>query len=239
MPILLTGGCSFSECIKPDVTTWPKILAGYLPHRRHVSEGMGSQGNGLIARRIQHRCHQLLKTHDADDLLVGIMWTGTDRWEFYQQPKVDFVTNIDSWQINPYSWSEHDPGGWVITNPHWLHHLNEPIYRYYYDPLWMQSLSLEHIVHTQRFLKQKGIRYFMTKSFSNCINPDFKQNPVVEYLWDDLDESCWLPVKSELEWLEDQALIAKGANFHPKPEQHRAFVDQIIMPWLEQKGWID
>ena len=51
MKQLITGGCSFSEC-RSHAGTWPRHLADALPNYEHVSTAMGSQGNGLISRRV-------------------------------------------------------------------------------------------------------------------------------------------------------------------------------------------
>ena len=128
--ILVTSGCSFSECINYDVhgnndnKTWPIYLREQLPGAEHYSEAMGSQGNGLIVRRVQYRLHELLKTHRPEDILVGIMWTGRDRFEFYFEQPIQFTTNIYGWIENPTRVADDAPGGWVILNPHWKHDHN-------------------------------------------------------------------------------------------------------------------
>ena len=71
--ILLTGGCSFSECISTHIDTWPRHLEKNLPTYEHISTGMGSQGNGLISRRIIYNLTQLIKKINSENILVGIM----------------------------------------------------------------------------------------------------------------------------------------------------------------------
>ena len=42
---------------------------------------MGSQGNGMIARKAIWAVHEQLKTTPPEQLLVGIMWSGPSRSE--------------------------------------------------------------------------------------------------------------------------------------------------------------
>lgn len=168
---LVTGGCSFSECLNwykhqnPDNRTWPIHLREYLGDVEHHSESMGGQGNGLISRRVQHRVHQLLKKYRPEEILVGIMWTGRDRFDFYFEQPVEFTTNIDGWMENPTRVVDDAPGGWVILNPHWKHEHNAPWYRHYYNEIASQIYTLEHILNLQRFLKINQIPYFMTENY--------------------------------------------------------------------------
>ena len=69
MKVLLTGGCSFSECISEWIDTWPRHLARHLSDYQHISTGMGSQGNGLISRRIIFQVTELLKKHKTQEVL--------------------------------------------------------------------------------------------------------------------------------------------------------------------------
>jgi hypothetical protein len=61
MKTLITGGCSFSECVSTNIDTWPRHLARALPEYTHISTGLGSQGNGLISRRVIYEVSECLK----------------------------------------------------------------------------------------------------------------------------------------------------------------------------------
>lgn len=243
--VLVTAGCSFSECINWDVNhnsenrTWPIFLRERMPGVEHHSEAMGSQGNGLISRRIQYRVSQLLKTHAAEDLLVGIMWTGRDRFEFYFEQPIEFTTNMDGWIENPTRVADNAPGGWVICNPHWTHPHNAPWYRHYHNEVAAQIYTLEHIVNTQHFLNLHSIKYFMTTASDNTFNDYYKNNTNCSWLWEQVDWTKWLPIKNEHNWVKETCPIPGVNNFHPRPEQHEKFVDQVILPWLTEHNIID
>jgi hypothetical protein len=74
--ILVSSGCSFSDCFESNCT-WPNHLAKYFD--KHYGLGRGSYGNGYISRSIIYTVTNLLKTIDAKDIHVGIMWSGIDR----------------------------------------------------------------------------------------------------------------------------------------------------------------
>jgi hypothetical protein len=255
--ILVTAGCSFSECFNwylhhdQEKPTWPIFLKERLSNIEHYSEAMGSQGNGLISRRTQYRVSKLLQTHAAKDLLVGIMWSGRNRFDFYFDQPVELTTNTDNWMQNPTKVVNDAPGGWVICNAHWTHPYNNPWYKYYYNDVAAQIYTLEHIMNTQNFLKLHGVNYFMTSAFashqSGPLDNSFKDNANCSWLWDQVDWSKWLPVNSEFEWVNENCpnLLLhhprtgeKIDRYHPTPDQHEKFVDQVILPWLTDHNMI-
>jgi len=240
---LVTAGCSFSETVNwynhhnPDNRTWPIHLAEKLDVT-HYSESMGGQGNGLICRRAMYRISQLLKTVPAEQILVGVMWTGRDRFDFYFERPIEFTTNHDGWMENPTRVADDAPGGWVILNPHWTHEHNAPWYRHYYNEVASQIYSLEYILNLQTYLKLHGIKYFMTSSFALQWDESLRQNPNCKWLWDQIDMSHWLPVQSERHWVMANCPNPDRDNYHPHSWQHEKFVDAVIMPWLETHKYL-
>lgn len=243
MPIkhLITSGCSFSECVNwynhknPDNRTWPVALAERFTDAQHHSGGMGGQGNSLVAKKTMYYVSQLLKTSRSEELLVGVMWTGRDRFDFYFEEPIKFTENIDGWMENPVQIIDGAPGGWVILNPHWNHSYNGHWYRHYYNEVAAQIYTLEHIVNLQNFLKLHQVPYFFTNSFNVHIDMALVDNPNCAWLYEQIDWDYWLPVKSERHWVEENCEIPGANNFHPRSEQHELFVDQVIMPWLKER----
>lgn len=82
MKQLITGGCSFSECESPWISTWPKHLANTLSEYQHIGTGLSSQGNGLISRQVIYQVTESLKRTSTNNILVGVMWSGPDRHDF-------------------------------------------------------------------------------------------------------------------------------------------------------------
>lgn len=231
--ILITSGCSFSECISTHIDTWPRHLAKKL-NCEHISLGLSSQGNGLISRKLIYQVHTQLKTHPASNLLVGIMWSQPHRWEYYQDIRQEFDSNIDGWQYNPTSVVDNSHGGWVITNYHWQHKLSDAYYKLYYNHVYAQLQTLEHVLRVQWYLKQQGVRYFMSTITSNVFVDESMEHIECQHLKEMIDWTKFLPCDGEYEWCRDKTIYSfiKNDN-HPTTKMHEEFVNRMIVPWLE------
>lgn len=243
--ILITSGCSFSECISPWIDTWPRHVERAIGPAQAFHEGLGSQGNGMISRQIIWRASQLLD--QANELIVGIMWSAPERHELLlssrQQPVIDFgmiVPGYDDKLFNPYNWIKDTDYNWLL-----LHHSSttELAKRYYLDMdnrVFSQLATIEHILRVQWFLKANGIKYFMTTYTDEVLPVKFCQQSNIKYLYDQIDFDQFLPISGEYEWCRDHS----GLEFpvpgdkHPSSEQHNLFTHQVIIPFLQQKGYI-
>ena len=118
--VLITSGCSFSETLVEE--TWPIHLQRMLVDETNFSAqnlmslGLGSQGNGLISRKIIHGVHEQLKVRKPEDILACIMWSGPTRHEQYSSDRdvilrLKHGSNSDQWMINPTRVVEKDVDG--------------------------------------------------------------------------------------------------------------------------------
>ena len=238
MKQLITGGCSFSECIGHP-GTWPRHLADALPGYQHTSTAIGSQGNGLISRRVIYQVTETLKHTAAQDILVGIMWSGPDRHDFYIN-SVPEMFESDGWMENPTKFIKDSPGAWAIMNNGWKMHHAKIYFTEFHTQVGSLIYTFEHILRTQWFLKQHGIKYFMT-TYTREVIPDYvKTWADIKHLCNEVNFSNFLPVIGEYEWCRDYS----GLEFpmpndkHPSVEQHREFTQQIILPFLKEKNYI-
>lgn len=261
--LLITSGCSFSECLSdPDyLVTWPKHLYESLkPHgfTNHVSKAMGSQGNGLISRGIIYSVIKALETHKPEDILVGVMWSGSSRHEYRCTDKsvLSFGDlNQDGWIENPTNFVDDAEKNWVILNHGWENKEAQTYYKHFHSFAGDMIYSIEHILRTQLFLKSKNINYFFTNYVDNNIvdfnDPSYINNKKeIDYLYNEIDFDNYLPVSSEHRWLYENSESkeeykqdhfwngAWSAWTHPKTKQHKEFVDKIIYPYLLSKGYI-
>lgn len=250
--ILVTGGCSFSECISPWIDTWPKQLEKILKPEISFHEGLGCQGNGMISREIIHRLSSILKTYDPQNLLVGIMWSGTNRHEFFVEydelsEPIKYGMTIpgkfgeSTGVFNPYNWvKESTKSGWLIANSHIDADNRSKVWNKFLHN-WVQSqiLTTEHILRVQWFLKLHGIKYFMS-TYTGEVFGKCKDDINVKYLHDQIDFTQFLPVIGEYEWCRDYSNLEfpiKGDQ-HPSSEQHKLFAEQVIVPFLQSKNYI-
>jgi hypothetical protein len=239
MKILVTGGCSFSECISTHVDTWPRHLARKLSDYTHISTGLGSQGNGLISRKIIYQITEQLKYISADKLLVGIMWSGPDRHDYFTEESIDFDLH-DGWMENPTKFVKDSSGSWVILNSQWTIPQSKLYYTTYHSFIGQYVYTCEHILRTQWFLKTHNIKYFMSTYTNEVFTEVLKTHPETKYLYGQIDLSNFLPVVGEYEWCRDRS----GLEFpfppdkHPGSNQHKAFTEQVIIPFLQDKKYI-
>ena len=163
--ILITSGCSFSECISTHVDTWPRHLHRTLPGYEHKSYAMGSQGNGLISRGIIYGVIEALKTHRPEDILVGVMWSGANRHDFrcHDINELCFVQDKihNGWIENPTSFVNDADKNWVILNVNWADDGGnleaETYYKMFHDQIGHSIYSIEHILRVQYFLQKYNI----------------------------------------------------------------------------------
>lgn len=247
--ILITSGCSFSECFHKFLDTWPRHLARLFPEYEHKSYAMGSQGNGLISRSIIYAVSEALKTHKPEDILVGVMWSGLSRVDYRMAPEhINFENNIDGWMTNPTKFmKEHDEvkNAWVILNSHWKIKEAQVYYSTFFDDIGASIYSIEHILRTQWFLKINNIKYFFTDfTNENIVYDENMSHPEIKYLYDQIDRTQYLPVRSQHDWLCDNSKflhqwspekISKKYPIHPTTDQHKEFTDNVIYPWLKER----
>jgi len=239
MKMLITSGCSFSECQSPWITTWPGHLANVLSEYQHISTGLSSQGNGLISRQVIHQVTESLKQTTADNVLVGIMWSGPDRHDFFVDQHSTF---FDSKEQNSklVKFVKDSQGGWEICNYHWDNQISNTYYKQFHTYFGALIYSLEHILRTQWFLKLHGVKYFMT-TYTGEVLPDIvKVHNDMQHLYNLIDFDVFLPAVGEYEWCRDYS----GLSFpvpndnHPGTEQHKLFVEQVILPFLKERNLV-
>lgn len=236
MNILVTSGCSFSDYRH---STWPNHLESLLQEFTPNHLGLMSQGNGIISRKLIHRVDKLLKTNSADELLVGVMWSGPQRHDFYNSSYPKNVKNCYDAIENPTGFVNDDKS-WVIFNHFWETENCQDYYKNYYDPVFGYVSTMEHILRTQWFLEKHKIKYFMTTYTSEVFAPSEICHPEIEYLYNQINFDTFLPITGEYEWCRDfsnHEFTLKG-DHHPSPNQHKEFAEHVIIPFLKEKQYI-
>jgi hypothetical protein len=243
MKFLVTSGCSFSDASQG---TWPRYLTKALNNEFNpIYLGKLSQGNGLISRKLIHRVTELLKENSPDDLLVGIMWSGINRYDFY---------NDDDSLYNPTKLatkfrgkaSIENPTGFVNEEKHWVifnHFWTDLVpcdiyYKFFENSTWSQISTIEHILRTQWFLEKHNVKYFMTTYTGHVFEKDIIIHPEVEYLYKQINFDNFLPIEGELEWCKENTDIEIPWHQHPTPEQQAHFAIRVILPFLKEKQYI-
>lgn len=265
----ISTGCSFTEVpilgidtqtyveidnFKGQSLSWPVHVNNHLKSTPKYS-GKGASGNGIISRTTIYEVNKALKEYKADEILVGIMWSGAYRHELYfTKPEIKFhlMPSFPN-SRNPATIGE-DYNFYKVM-PYWDDELSRFYYKNIYDEIGSYMLTLEHILRTQWYLQSKKIKYFMTTYYPAVFpKPEMLENSNLKYLYNMIDFDYFLPVKSEYDWcveyqdpktwyleFKDHPILSyllDGTNPHPNTLQHKAFADKIIIPFLESKGWI-
>lgn len=231
--ILVTSGCSFSDCDLDDIDTWPKHLQSYL-QCEHYSYGLKSQGNGLIMRKALYKCDELLRSHKPGDLLVGIMWSGPDRFDFYKDEHVE-LENVDNWRQNPTKFIPGDNGSWIIVNHNWQTDYAHYYYKYFHNSVYSQWQTLEYVLHAQWYLEKNKIPYFMMTFKDDVLPSDLMTHPELGWLYRQIDLTKFADPYGCMNWCRHNTKEHyKTTMFHPNTEQHRQYTNQVIIPYLQK-----
>ena len=235
----ISAGCSFSQVPNADVT-WPVHIRDCLQPECTYYLGQGAAGNGIISRKVIHTVQKVLEIYNTDELMVGIMWSGHDRMDaFYpEKPSLSYEpvgAGADNY-TNPVRVAKEN--NYYIMNHHWNDELTKTYYKYFYSKIGACIQTIEHILRTQWFLQNLGIRYFMTEYNNDCLprDPEIINHSDVKYLYDMIDKSYWVPIDNMYKFAVSTGKpFARPPDVHPSTEHHQLFVKDVCMPWLFRK----
>lgn len=235
--ILLAGGCSFTF----EKWNWPTFVSEGL-NSDLLNVGMGSIGNGLISKRIIYNVDNLLQNYKPEDIIVGVMWSGMDRNDFYTNNQEE-VKIYSGWFKNPTNVAD-GFNNWEIVNIHWQTEKSLLWYKNFHTEIGSIIQTLQNILMVQWYLERKGIKYFMSTYLDIFHLENMEQqltNPDINYLYKMVDFTKFLPVSGCHEWVKEN-YIEKGFNkpdsngivgMHPTEFGHKKFSEEIIIPFIK------
>jgi hypothetical protein len=242
--ILLSSGCSFTF----EDWNWPGHLSKQL-NIELLNVGMASQGNALISRKAIYNVERLLENYNNSEILVGIMWSGIDRAEYYSPQDTDvnfwgFGNNKipkDGRIKNPTNVVENQYN-WRIMNYNWENTECVLYYENYHNAVSSMVYTIEHILRVQWYFHKIGIDYFMSTYVDIFKDKTLLNHPEISYLYNQIDFSKFLPVSGCHEWVKenygnDGGFNAPDANgyigIHPTSFGHEKFTQEVIMPFIK------
>lgn len=239
--LLLTHGCSFTQVPNADLS-WPVPLGKALGVETEY-HGRGACGNGIISRSVIYTVTEALKKYKPEELLVGIMWSGYDRHDFFlSNPPEDYeVIEGSPYYKNPQWITSTNNSKYYVTNKHWNDGLTEKYMKTFFDDHGSQLLTLEHILRTQWFLKFNNIKYFMTRYARDVMDMRIiSSDPDTTALYELIDFDNFLEVDNMDVWAIETGLPYRiPGDQHPSTEMHQLYVDTVILPHLHKKGYIN
>ncbi len=264
---LITSGCSFSTY------TWTKFIEkkykDYNPNLVVEHVALPSQGQELIQKKASLAIMEALeKGYDSSQILVLVMWSGTDRKSWY----IDNIDTIDgivhNWKTNFESgWYrqfydlknksnaskivttksnarvEYNPeGGWYITNGPTIGEIDfvKQFYMFSREAggIGFVHESIENIIFLQNLCKIKNIN-FVQQFYMDVVFEDIVKNrdhQAINYLYKQLDHDTMI-TQGMYDYLKTNKEYFTSDNFHPNDLGSETYTNNILIPFLKQKGF--
>lgn len=245
--ILVSTGCSFTA----EYNKWNQFTAEGL-NIPYVNYAKGSAGNAHISRSLVYGVYKALETYDPSEILVGIMWSGKDRYDNYYADisapkfKEKLIYNFVEDDLN---------GGYVRIMHHTPDWYSTPFFRLYYDEVGACIHTFDQILKAQWLLESHNIQYFMTCYDLNVLpEEELTDHPSLKHLKAMINWDKFLPVNNCFDWCVKSGIpgyfpdepsrlagednpnkILQVAATHPTPQQQQGFAEQVILPFLLEK----
>jgi hypothetical protein len=241
--IMVASGCSFTF----EPWNWPTFVVNELDLDL-LNVGMASTGNGLISKKVIYNVNELLKTYRPEDIIVGVMWSGIDRVDFYSEDNRE-MSNINGWIQNPTTVVK-GCNNWEIGNFMWKTTKSKLWYEHFHTHTGSLIQTIQNILTTQWYLEKHGVKYFMSTYldiFNNDLIKGLLNKPDVRYLYEMINFENFLPVSGCHEWVArncgDLAFNKPDENgnvgMHPTEYGHKQFAKDVIVPFIKNNNLID
>lgn len=249
--LFVSAGCSFSS-VPPD--NWPLHLANYLGCESQFL-GQGAGDNGTISRKTLYHLNEALKQYQGNEILLGIMWSGHERYSFFFDKLSTEYTKIwygiaNKQYMNPLALDlPNTDMKYYLVHHIWDDELSKTYYKNFYNEINHIIITFEHILRIQLFCEKYNIKYFFSRYNGDTMptsiheaqykyHINFKE---IKHFYELVDWSNWLPIGHAWEWFLNESGYPEDERLgnHPSTEQSKALVDKVIIPFLKNKGYID
>ena len=231
--LLLTSGCSFTD----SNFAWPYQLSKKCNFDvKNIATP--SQGNGLISRKLINTLENYTLNYSSDDVIVGVMWSGINRYERIIESGDEYVgpPHLDynpTWCI----YNDQTKGRWRIMSHQWTKSEDCTIYySVFNNEISSMVQTLEHILRIQWYLEICNIKYFMSTYMDIFSDEKIMNHPEVKYLYEMIDFTNFLPIEGFYEWNKKNYLVEGFDNLkmdiHPNEFGNIKLTDDVIIPHL-------
>ena len=167
MKLFLANGCSNTAGSEIDEhnmvycheSSWPKWVADHYG-MEHFNIAEPGSGNEQINRSTIITVSNLIENEKLNpkDLIVGILWSGFDRYEYWSEEKDKFRSFSMS---SPKKFS---PNQHITKYIEYRSLVETKDYAYY--------KNLYYMFNTAKFLESYGIEYYFTNCMNNFVHPN-------------------------------------------------------------------
>lgn len=244
--ILIAGGCSFTQYPNQEYN-WPYFLSKELEYSTYYL-GTGASDNSLIANKVLNQLQFIKKSqqYKSKDIIVGVMWSGMSRSCVYlQQPPLSFTKIEGADEPNELNQHVGSPNrvthlkNYYLLQSHFQDGLSQNYYKHFYDDVGAAINTIKNMLLVQNYCKLNNIAYFFSEySHDTITNLDIKDHIDVKFFYDMIDFEQFLPIKHMFDWcLNESGLKHRYKDDHPTSSQSLKFVDNIVIPFLKNKGY--
>ena len=248
---IITGGCSFTEG-----DTWASLLRDLCnenyPGVRFKNTALTSQGQELIQKKISQELIESLQEYQPEEIVVLVMWSGTERKCFYVNNPYVISTDLKNvWTDNRNPIcdlkNKHNPtAAWYTCNWYDLEkseystNIVKTHFSLVEDSAYAVHLSLENIIFLQNLCKVHNVKLYQMFYMDYPLEDveQYKDHEIVEYLYKQFDQSSIVDKKSIFTYLKelnnDELYFRKDA--HPTKQGHKLWFDQVLLPHVTNKG---
>ena len=231
--LLVTSGCSFTD----SGHAWPYQLAKKCDFIID-NIALPSQGNGIISRKLINTIEHYPIPYPSDDIIVGVMWSGINRYERIIESGDEYVgppylEQNPTWGV----YQDKTKGRWRIMSDKWTKSEDCSIYyEIFSNEISSMVQTLEHILRTQWYLEFCNIKYFMSTFMNIFSDEKIMNHPEVKYLYEMVDSSKFLPIEGFYEWNKEHYSVEGfddiKLNWHPNEFGNVKLTEEIIIPHL-------
>jgi len=216
----VAGGCSFTSSISYD--SWPEKTCE-LMNFINLNCGFPAIGNNLIMMTVLNTLQRLI--HEgvpSEDIVVGVMWSGADRTEWYRNSSQEKILPMKSRGfMTPIRFIEGSDGYWVPMSAAGAGFIQQKAGTFFpsytkkygdlgqimYEEFFFSDAShavntLKSVLTLQEFLKNHKIKYFFTRYVKNAFVEECWDDPEVSWLVDLIDWDMFIE-GGEFEWCFD------------------------------------
>ena len=232
---LVASGCSFTF----EPWNWPKYVAQDL-NLELTNVGMASTGNGLISRKVIIQVEELLKTLDPSEILVGVMWSGPDRFHKFKTNQGIPILPYSHWVENPTNLWPDGEKVWEISNGSWDTEFTRGYLKYVHTSEDVYMNTIDNILLVQNYLRSRNIKYFMS-TYIDIFKHIKNLHIDVKNYFKFVDTTTFADTKGMWEWCryhqnkneyvgEENLTLLYG---HPYEAGHKAYVEQVLIPFIK------
>jgi len=241
----ISGGSSYSTVPAIisglRVDNWPYHVENFL-QVPSIHTGYECAGNSFILKSL---LNQLSKIEVKTNLLVGVMWGQANRQTFYNRKSMLLNNEHELLGIiapvMPVKLSGEE--AFYFTQPLLNVNYNKIYYKSFYDEIGSYIETIQNILTLQWYLKFHNVKYFMAKMSGYCVpdkDSEIANHPDVKYLFDQIDFTHWLSNRDLGYFCAKSGLPSLELNGdHPSSEQSKLYTEQVIIPHLKDKGYIN